>query len=215
MISALSFAPFIPVFNSQNWLGRGMRNLIHHKTWGACVWVLVFTLALSSASHAQEAGLTDIIVNNTRDHLLLYLKVTGAFTEEMKEGVLSGVPTTFSFFIDLYGVRDFWFNKKISDLTVTHTIKYNNLKKEFIVQRSWESNQPLATTSFEEAQALMTKIDSLKIVELNRLEKGRQYRIKAKAELSELTLPFYLHYVLFFVSLWDFETDWYTIDFIY
>ncbi len=192
-----------------------MRILIHRKTWATCVWILVFILALGSASHAQEAGLTDIIVNNTRDHLLLYLKVTGAFTEEMKEGVLSGVPTTFSFFIDLYRVRDFWFNKKVSDLTVTHTIKYNNLKKEFIVQRSWESNQPLATTSFEEAQTLMTEIDSLRIVELNRLEKGKQYRIKAKAELSELTLPFYLHYVLFFVSLWDFETDWYTIDFIY
>jgi hypothetical protein len=28
-------------------------------------------------------------------------------------------------------------------------------------------------------------------------------------------LPFYLHYVLFFLSFWDFETDWYTVDFIY
>jgi len=37
----------------------------------------------------------------------------------------------------------------------------------------------------------------------------------AKAELNKLTLPFHLHYVLFFVSLWDFETDWYTIDFVY
>ncbi|MCP4694462.1 MAG: DUF4390 domain-containing protein [Desulfobacterales bacterium] len=192
-----------------------MRTLIYRKTWITWGWVFIFLFTLGGASHAQEAALTDIIVNNTRDHLLLYLQVTGAFTEEMKEGVLSGVPTTFSFFIDLYAVRDFWFNKKITDLTVTHTIKYNNLKKEFIVQRSWEENQPLATTSLEEAQALMTEIDSLKIVELNRLEKGRQYRIKAKAELSELTLPFYLHYVLFFVSLWDFETDWYTIDFIY
>ena len=40
-------------------------------------------------------------------------------------------------------------------------------------------------------------------------------QIRAKAELSKLTLPFFLHYVFFFVSLWDFETDWYTIDFIY
>ncbi|NQT10914.1 MAG: DUF4390 domain-containing protein, partial [Desulfobacteraceae bacterium] len=41
------------------------------------------------------------------------------------------------------------------------------------------------------------------------------YQIRAKAELGKLTLPFYLHYILFFVSLWDVETDWYTIDFIY
>ena len=69
--------------------------------------------------------------------------------------------------------------------------------------------------SFDEAKKLMAEIDSLKIVELNRLEKGSQYQIRTKAQLSKLTLPFYLHYVLFFVSLWDFETDWYTIDFIY
>ena len=36
-----------------------------------------------------------------------------------------------------------------------------------------------------------------------------------KAELEKVRLPLYLHYVLFFVSLWDFETDWFTIDFIY
>ena len=61
----------------------------------------------------------------------------------------------------------------------------------------------------------MSEIDSLKTVPLSRLEKGSQYQIRAKAQLSKLTLPFYLHYVLFFVSLWDFETDWYTIEFMY
>ena len=61
----------------------------------------------------------------------------------------------------------------------------------------------------------MAEIDSLKIIPLSMLEKGRHYQIQAKAELSKLTLPFYLHYVLFFVSLWDFETDLYALDFIY
>ena len=164
---------------------------------------------------AQDAHLTKIIVNNTRDDLVLYLQVEGAFTEEMKDAVLSGVPTTFSFFIQVYKVRDFWFNKKINDETVTHTIKYNNLKKEFTIKRSWETGPPLATRSFEEAQSLMTRIDRLKVVPLSRLEKGHQYQIRAKAELSKVTLPFYLHYVLFFLSLWDFETDWYTVDFIF
>ena len=61
----------------------------------------------------------------------------------------------------------------------------------------------------------MAEIDRLKVVPLNQLEKGRQYQLRAKAQLDKLTLPLYLHYVLFFVSLWDFETDWYTIDFIF
>jgi len=176
--------------------------------------ILSVSLVWSSA-WAQEARLTNIVVNNTRDDLVLYLNVEGAFTEEMKNAVLNGVPTTFSFFIDLYRVRNFWFNESISDQTITHTIKYNNLKKEFSVNRSWEPEPLTGIPSFEEAQRLMTQIDSLKVVPLSRLEKGHQYQIRAKAELSKVTLPFYLHYVLFFLSLWDFETDWYTVDFIY
>ena len=159
--------------------------------------------------------MTNIIVTNTRDNLLLYMNVEGAFREKMKNAIQSGVPASFSFFVALYQTRSLWKDKKIADIKITHTIRYNNLKKEFSIRRSWENGEPAVTQSFEEAQKLMTEVDSLKVVALDELEKGRQYQLRAKAELSKLTLPFYLHYVLFFVSLWDFETDWYTIDFIY
>ena len=178
-------------------------------------WIFCLMLIFQPAAQAQEARLTNVIVTTTRDDLLLYLSVDGAFTDKIKEAVLSGVPVSFSFFTDLYEVQSMWFDRNIADINVAHTIKYDNLKKEFTVQRSWEDNKPVVTESFEEAQRLMTEIDSLKVVSLSQLEKGKQYQIRAKAELSKMTLPFYLHYVLFFVSLWDFETDWYTIDFIY
>jgi hypothetical protein len=170
---------------------------------------------MQNLAFAEEARLANIIVTNTRDDLLLYLNVEGAFREKMKKAVLSGVPTTFSFFVYLYKVRNLWIDKKVADLTVTHTIKYDNLKKEFTIKRSWKNGEPLITQSFEEAQKLMSEIDSLKIVSLNRLKKGEHYQIRAKAELNKVILPFYLHYVFIFVSLWDFETDLYTIDFIY
>ena len=164
---------------------------------------------------AQEATLSNIIVTNTRDDLLVYLTVEGAFREKMKQAILSGVPATFSFLITLNQVRNLWLDKQVADIKISHTIKYNNLKKEFVVKRSWESGKPLVTQSFEEARKRMSEIDGLKVVSLSRLEKGQRYQCGAKAELNKLTLPFYLHHVLFFVSLWDFETDWYTIDFIY
>ena len=112
---------------------------------------------------------------------------------------------TFSFIIDLYRVRNMWLDKEMTSIKVTNTLKYNNLKKEYTVTRSWESEKPLVVKSFEAAKKLMTEVDSLTVIALDRLEKGKRYQIRAKAELSKLTLPFYLHYVLFFVSLWDFE----------
>jgi len=168
-----------------------------------------------SLVYGKGATLKNIIVTNTRDDLLLYLTVDGAFTEKMETAVSSGVPATFSFFVNLYQTRSLWFDKEIVDLKVTHTIKYDNLKNEYIIQRSWDDNPPKIVKSFIEAKKLMVEIDSLNVVPLNRLEKGMRYQIRTKAQLNKLTLPFYLHYVLIFVSLWDFETDWYTIDFIY
>ena len=177
--------------------------------------ILGLLLIASQAGYAQDATLTNITVSNTQDDLLLFLNLEGAFREEMKQAILSGAPSTFSFFAKLNRVRSLWFDKDIADLEVTHTIIYDNLKKEFTVTRSWKDNNPEVTKSFDEAKKWMTEIDSLKIIPLNRLEKGEQYQLRVKAEVSKKTLPLYLHYILFFVSLWDFETDWYTIDFTF
>jgi len=164
---------------------------------------------------AKNAKLTNIIVTNTRDDLLVYLTVEGAFTPKMVDAIKRGVPATFLFYINLYRTRTMWFDKQLADLTITNTIKYNSLKNEYTVSRSWDSNSPVVVQSFDAAEKLMSEIDSLKVIPLAQLEKGKHYQIQAKARLSRITLPYYLHYVLFFLSFWDFETDWYTIDFIY
>lgn len=181
----------------------------------ALVVCLCLVIIQSTSFAAEKAILKDIVVSNTRDDLLLYLNTEGAFREKIKHAILSGVPVTFSFFITLNISRTLWPDKTMADIKATHTIKYDSLKKEFVVKRSWENDMARVTASFDEAQLWMTEIASLKIIPLSELEKGRRYQIRAKAMLSKLTLPFYLHYVLFFVSLWDFETDWYTIDFTY
>ena len=180
-----------------------------------CALLLAFILIAHGAAFAQEARLTNITVSNTRDDLLLYLNLEGAFGEKLKKAILSGVPATFFFLTKLNSVRNIWVDRGIADIIVTHTIKYDNLKKEFIVRRSWRNNEPEITKSYSEAQKWMGEVNSLKIIPLGQLEKGQQYQLRTKAEVSKQTLPFYLHYVLFFISLWDIETDWFTIDFIY
>lgn len=191
-----------------------MLALINRKTW-IIFFAIIFVLQNLAFAQDHNARIANMTVTNTRDDLLLYLNVEGAFKEETKKAVLNGVPATFTFFTTLYQVNNFWIDNKIAAIKTTHTIKYDNLKKEFIIKHSLESGEHLVTKSFEEAQKVMAEVDGLKIVALGRLKKGEKYQIRAKAELGKPTLPFYLHYVLFFVSLRDFETDWHTIDFIY
>lgn len=188
---------------------RLKRNLI-------IAWMMAGMLVMAPLFvYAQDARLTNIIVTNTRDDLLLYLTVQGAFPPKIEQAISSGVPTTFSFFVNLYRKRPLWPDAKIAELNLTHTIKYDSLRQEYQVSRSWDQTTTHTVKTFKEAKKLMTEIDSLTTAPLDKLEKGQRYQVRAKAKLSRLTLPFYLHYILFFVSLWDFETDWYTIDFIY
>ena len=184
---------------------------ISKKTYIFLIILLFFCPGISFA----KARISDLVVSNTRDELIIFLKTKGAFNEKMEKAVLSGVPVTFSFFITLYRTRNLWPDKHITEIEVLHTIKYNTIKKTYTIYRSWDTNNPAVSRSFLEAQKLMTEINSLKIIFLNRLEKGRQYQIRVKAELIKQTLPYYLHHVLFFLSLWNFETDWHAIDFVF
>ena len=179
------------------------------------LYALTFWVFITNGVLADDAKLTNINITNNRDDLLLFMSLEGAFRDKLQKAVYSGVPATFSFYVGLYRVRSLWMDKDIKEIKLTHTIKYDNLKKEFTVKRSWQENDPITTPSYEEAQRLMTEINSLVVYPLNQLEKGKQYQIRTKAEVDKITLPLYLHYVLIFVSFWDFETDWYTIDFIY
>jgi len=190
-----------------------MRNIFLFKKTVCTFLILLFVFEATAL--AQDASLKDIVVNNTRDDLLLYLEVKGAFRENMGKAIMNGVPASFSFYVILYQNHDFWMDEKITEIDVTHTIKYNSIKKEYTINRSWEDGNPVVTKSFQEAKKLMSEIKGMHIISLSKLTKGAQYQIKAKAELSKIELPLYLHYVFFFMSLWDFETGWYTVDFKY
>ena len=186
--------------------------------------LIIFSLMLvvsgycffTSFAFAKDmAEIQDIRLVNTRDDLLTYFKVTQAFSDKINQAIMNGVPTTFSFYIALYKGDSSWLDKNIADIQIKSTIKYNSLKKEFSVLRPWKSENPVVTQSFDEAKALMTEIDNLIIIPLNRISKGNKYQLRIKAELDKVTLPLSLHYIFFFVSYWNFETNWYLINFSY
>jgi len=177
---------------------------------------LLLSFLSAPATFAKEtAEIENIKLANTRDDLLTYFEVKKAFTDKINQAVLNGIPTTFTFYIALYKTDGSWFDKNISDIQIKSTLKYNSLKKEFSVLRPWKNETPIITQSFKEAKSLMTEIDNLKIIPLDQLVKGDKYQLRIKAELDKIILPLSLHNVFFFVSLWNFQTNWYLINFTY
>ena len=181
----------------------------------ALVILLLFCIPPQSSSAKSEARLSDIIVTNTRDDLLAYFNVRDCFTEEMNRAIMNGIATKFTFIVKLYEVRNAWFDRKIADIKLTHSIEYDTLKNEFNLSLPEQNNKKVKTKDFDEAKKLMADVVALKVTRLDKLKRGLHYKLRMKAELDKIELPFYLNYVLFFLSLWDFETDWYSVIFRY
>ena len=104
---------------------------------------------------------------------------------------------------------------EVVEFVLEHKIKYNRINNEFQVYLPEHPEKVLVTGSFDEAKKWMSTVENLPIIPTVRLQKDQEYYLKVKAELSKVELPLFFRYILFWVSLWDFETDWHTIVFLY
>ena len=171
---------------------------------------LLMCLFQTKNSYAQEATITDFTASNSKNQLLIYLTVTDCFTEEMETAIHNGIPATFTFYVNLYEKKKNWPDKKIVEHEFNHSIEYDSLKKEYLIQRNEKDDSKL-TPSLEEAKALMSEINGLKFLPLDELDPQASYTIRVKAELARKTLPLYIHYLVPFSSPWNFETDWHEL----
>ncbi len=164
---------------------------------------------------AKDAYLTDIVLTNEQDYLQVHFTVEDCFTTEMNEAIEKGIEVTFTFFVKLNEKRGLWLDKRIADIEFRHSIKYDNLKEIYEVRLYERKNQTITVKDFDEAKRLMSDVVALRVTPIDRLREGDDYQLKVMAELDKIRLPFNLQYVLFFLSLWDFETGWHAIDFRY
>ena len=167
------------------------------------------------AEEEVEANIADIIITTSKTHLLLFCTIKNSFTSEMVEGVRNGIPILFDFSIELEKVNNNWLDTTLMETTIQHTLTYDLLKEEYQITLQERDNKTVTTESIDKAMELMAEINGIKIIERNKLTPDTPYALHIKAKLAEKTLPMNMHYIIPFISLWNFETDWRTIEFRY
>ncbi len=173
------------------------------------VLVAVMSALATLVRPIQEARISDVRVVRSQGNLELSFFVEDCFTPKMEEAILSGVPTTFRFRVVLQRKKKFPFLRRaLLDLVFEHTIKYDRLKDRFRLRLPEQSDNEIVVKDFEEAKIIMSTVKNLPVIPLWRLSGSGAYQLMVKAELSKLHLPLFFRYILFFVSLWDFETRW-------
>ena len=168
---------------------------------------LLLFLCCPLLSEGREAKFVDLLITNNTDNVLVYARVTNCFTKTMESAILAGVPTTFTFLLDFYQEESYWPDKRLVRRIVKNTIKYDNVKKIFHVS-STDSEETAVFQTFDNAKAAMAELNGVAVIPLHVLANGRSYYFRVKAQLDKVRLPLHMEYLFFFVSLWDFETDW-------
>ncbi|MBP8980158.1 MAG: DUF4390 domain-containing protein [Syntrophobacterales bacterium] len=170
--------------------------------------LVIYLMIHPPALLAREAQISDVLVTQQADSITVYARVTNCFTRDMQSAIMAGVPTTFTFLVDLYRERSYWPDKKVGAAVIRQTIKYDNVKKLFILTVDGNRN-PTTFSDLESAKRAMAEMTAR--IDIPRKVDRRQgaFYVMIKAKLDKIRLPLYMEYIFFFVSLWDFETDWY------
>ncbi len=172
---------------------------------GGILFLLILIFPLPA--FCQKASIKDIQVKRTNEAWKVSFDVENCFTEKMEEAIQSGIATTFTFYINLYQKRSWWKDRNLASVEFRHTVQYHPIQKAYQIKLG-EDHSSQAASSLEEAKKLMSKVKELKIQSSSPLESGVPAYFRIKAELDPVRLPLHLEYLFFFVSLWDFETDW-------
>lgn len=169
--------------------------------------ILVVIVCPLTQAQGVKAFIEGLHITGGKRNISISFSVTNCFNQKMEEAIKAGIPTTFNFFVKLYKKRSLIWDDKIVALRFRHTLAYDTLKDTY---RIWleEKGEAVQVQDLEEAKHYMQRVKAFVVVKGRELTRGN-YKLAIKAELDPVKLPLSLEGILFFVSLWDFETDWY------
>jgi hypothetical protein len=186
------------------------------------VYFFVFLLSLqfftggsAIAKTEQEVLFKDIALTTSNTHLLLFGTIKNDKQKELEQALHSGIPMQFTFLIKLIRVQNNWPDEELTDISFTHTLKYDTIKECYLFTIEEQRNRKIIFTELSKAMQRMNEVNGVEVVELEKLQPDTTYEIRLKAELYEKTLPMNLHHIIPFISLGDVETDWHSIEFTY
>ena len=168
-------------------------------------FVLIWILPV--AAFSQKASIRDVLVKAGDGTWKVSFSVDNCFPEKMQEAIQNGIPATFSFYLQIYQVKSWWRDQKLLSFPFQHTIQYSPIPGEYQVTLG-EKGMSRVTRNFEEAKTWMARVQEVEMKVPPEMKPGSLTYLRIKAELDPVKLPLHLESLFFFVSLWDFETDW-------
>jgi hypothetical protein len=133
-------------------------------------------------------------------------------SEAVRRGLVEGVPLTLEVDLDIERVRQLLPDSRVAELTQRYRLQYNAVSARYIL-RNENSGQQESLGTVDEAIARLSEVHSLPALDKALIAADRRYEGRVKAKIDFGTVPFTLRLLMFWVSDWHRESDWYAWTF--
>jgi hypothetical protein len=181
-----------------------------------CASVAIATLALAQPLRAEglagrfEVRSADLELKDGVYHL--NARIDLPISEAVRRGLVEGVPLTLEVDLDIERVRQLLPNSRVAELTQRYRLQYNAVSARYIL-RNENSGQQESLGTIDEAIARLSEVHSLPALDKALIAAERRYEGRVKAKIDFGTVPFTLRLLMFWVSDWHRESDWYAWTF--
>jgi Domain of unknown function (DUF4390) len=173
-------------------------------------------LLWSQALHAEglagrfEVRTADLELKDGVYHLNARIELP--ISDAVRRGLIEGVPLALEVDLDIERVRQLLPNSRVAELTQRYHLQYNAVSARYIL-RNDNSGQQESLGTVDEAISRLSEVHSLPALDKALIAADRRYEGRLKAKLDFGTVPFTLRLLMFWVSDWHRESDWYAWTF--
>ena len=201
---------------NQQGLARRKGGLFARRVSWACAWLAALALALVQPLHAEglegrfEIRSADLELKDGVYHLNARLDLP--ISDAVRRGLAQGVPLSLELDLVIKRVRQLLPNSSVAELTQRYHLQYNAVSARYIL-RNDNSGQQESLRTIDEAIEHLSEVHSLPALDKALIARDRRYEANVRAKIDFGTVPFTMRVLMFWVSDWHRESDWYAWTF--
>jgi hypothetical protein len=176
---------------------------------GIAFFCLLTLIILPGVAAGGDERIANLVVQIKNSDILVSANLIRGFSQTTEEDIRNGIPKELFYYILLTRRQPLWFDEEMHSKTIKFTVKYDLLKKHYVVvKRVDDGVQQDVTEDFAAMKRLISTINNVKIADTSALNDRDTYYVSVKAEMKAAKLPFYLDYFLFFIPFLEVDTPW-------
>ncbi|HXE80442.1 MAG TPA: DUF4390 domain-containing protein [Vicinamibacterales bacterium] len=139
----------------------------------------VLLLRVSPAAAQDQLRIVPIVSDR---QVLVSFEFQDAYTDELREVIESGLPTTLTYDLELRMPARVWVDRTIATAAVAITVQYDNLTRRYSLTRTVDGRveDALVTEREEEVRRWLTTVHRLPLCSISKLQRNREYYVRVR-----------------------------------